>query len=243
MQAIRSPLKQHCKQIGKCHVTFFVVLNMQKTVICISHRIHHCINIKDWWKSVRSLEYWRNLFYAVRRGGKVQCRAISDLLMLNPELNLHTHKFTCRVHGESPWRAVQHAIYTAVSGDTHLSISRWIIEGTPPPPCFLHCLELVVAPEYKDHVALVVRGVNLFKFLFAHVVFLVISPLFFSSPPMNQLLSLGTLLPPWRLFSKGFSPRTQLNRNFHAPAHRHTFHFLVSYYSLISLFCFFLVEL
>lgn len=136
-----------------------------------------------------------------------------------------------------PWRAVQHAIYTTVSGDTHLSISRWIIEGTPPPPCFLHRLELVVAPEYKDHVALEVRGANLFKFLFPHVVFLVIPPLlYFSSPPMNQLLSLGTLLPPWRLFSKGFSPRTQLNRNFHAPAHRHTFHFLVSYYSLISLF-------
>lgn len=147
-----------------------------------------------------------------------------------------------------PWRAVQHAIYTTVSGDIHLSISRWIIEGTPPPPCFLHRLELVVAPEYKDHVALEVWGANLFKFLFPHVVFLVIPPLlYFSSPPMNQLLSLGTLLPPWRLFSKGFSPRTQLNRNFHAPAHRHTFHFLVSYYSLISLFfcigSFFLVEL
>lgn len=118
MHAIRSPLKQHCKQIGKCHVTF-LLLNMQKTVICISHRIHHCINIKDWWRSVGSFEYWRNLFYAVRRGGRVQCRAISDLLMLNPELNLHTHKFTCRVHGESPGELCN-MLSTLRSLETHI---------------------------------------------------------------------------------------------------------------------------
>lgn len=154
---------------------FFKLLNMQKTVICISHRIHHCINIKDWWRSVRSLEYWRNLFYAVRRGGRVQCIHIRS-----SHVEPWTQSPYSQIHMQSswrvPWRAVQHAIYTTVSGDTHLSISRWIIEGTPPPPCFLHRLELVVAPEYKDHVALEVRGANLFKFLFPHVVFLVTPP-------------------------------------------------------------------
>lgn len=89
-----------------------------------------------------------------------------------------------------PWRAVQHAIYTTVSGDIHLSISRWIIEDTPPSPCFLHRLELVVAPEYKDHVALEVRGANLFKFLFPHVVFLV-------TPPIFQFPSYESVAFPW----------------------------------------------
>lgn len=91
-----------------------------------------------------------------------------------------------------PWRAVQHAIYTTVSGDTHLSISRWIIEGTPPPPCFLHRLELVVAPEYKDHVALEVRGANLFKFLFPHVVSSHLPP-----PPIFQFPSYESVAFPW----------------------------------------------
>lgn len=175
---------------------FFLLLNMQKTVICISHRIHHCINIKDWWRSVGSLEYWRNLFYAVRRGGRVQCRAISDLLMLNPELNLHTHKFTCRVHGESPGELCN-MLSTLRSLETHIFQSPdELLKAHHPHHVFYIGWNQLLLQSTRTMLHWRFEGRIYLNFFFL-MLFLVISPpLYFSSPPMNQLLSLGTLLPP-----------------------------------------------
>lgn len=107
--------------------------------------------------------------------------------MLNPELNLHTHKFTCRVHGESPGELCN-MLSTLQSLETHIFQSPdELLKAHHPHHVFLHRLELVVAPEYKDHVALEVRGANLFKFLFAHVVFLVISPPIFQFPSYESV--------------------------------------------------------
>lgn len=55
---------------------------------------------------------------------------------------------------ESPRRARQYVIHTVASGDARLSISVWIIKGTPPPSCFLHWLELVSFASPEDRVAL-----------------------------------------------------------------------------------------
>lgn len=225
---------------------FFLLLNMQKTVICISYRIHHCINIKDWWRSVGSFEYWRNLFYAVRRGGRVQCRAISDLLMLNPELNLHTHKFTCRVHGESPGELCN-MLSTLRSLETHIFQSPdELLKAHHPHHVFLHRLELVVAPEYKDHVALEVRGANLFKFLFPHVVFLV-------TPPIFQFPSYESVAFPWyftstlkTLFKRIFptySAQSQFSCTCSSPHFPFLGKLLQSDFSVFLYWFFFLVEL
>lgn len=70
----------------------------------------------------------------------------------------------------------------------NLQMNYW--RHTTPTMFFLHRLELVVAPEYKDHVALEVRGANLFKFLFPHVVFLV-------TPPIFQFPSYESVAFPW----------------------------------------------
>lgn len=139
--------------------------------------------------------------------------------MLNYDPNLHTHKFTGGVHSEPLRRAEQHTLHAVVSRDTHLSICRWIIKGTAPPPCFLHGLELVALPEYKDHVALEFEGwicLNFDVFLILCVEsFLYLSiplsypscfPLAFCSYPANS-------------YQNYFPPRSLLRHYFHLLAH------------------------
>lgn len=202
---------------------------------CSSLAIHCCINIKhltrdgeNTWEGICAIlleeEVW------------VQCSAIWDLLMLISDPDLNTHKFTDRVHSKSLWRAEQHTIHTAVSGDTHLSISRWIIEGTPPPPCFLHGLELVAFAEYKDHVALEFEGricSNLYVLLMLYVL---PSPFFYLSIPLLYLSSFPLVLfsHPADSYQNDFPPHTLPRPYFDALAFSYTFNFLASYSNLIS---------
>lgn len=173
-------------------------------------------------RPVGSLEYWRNLLYAVRRRGMAQRTATSDLLTLNPELNLHTYKS----RKQSSWRVPAESCATCYlhrrlwrHTSFNLQMNYWR-HTTPTMFFFFFCIgwEWAVAPEYKDCVALEFEGwiyLKLFKIV--------------NSPLMHHLLSPGAFLPPRRLFSKGSPPthtHTRLNHNFHAPAHCYTFPFL-----------------
>lgn len=118
-----------CKTIIACGLqsTFDPLLHQHKT--------------SQWILSFERFFYF--YFIAILEDEVRRSPPYETFLTLNSDPALYTHAFTGRVHSESLQRAEKRTIHTAVSGDTHLSISRWIIEGTPPPPCFLHGLELV----------------------------------------------------------------------------------------------------
>lgn len=80
-------------------------------------------------------------------------------------------------HSQTPQPSVRreagNMLSTVAPGDTHLSISGWIIKSTPPPSCFLHRLELVSFASYQGRVVLqlVLFPPTLFLLCFFNVFF------------------------------------------------------------------------
>lgn len=119
---------------------------------------------------------------------RLQCSAVRDPLMWNPDphLNMLTRWQQSLCEG-----AEQRAIHAEASGDTHPSVTRWIIEDTPPLPCFLHGLELAGC-------CIVKRPLEWRPRLWVD------SSFFYLSIQLWEL-SLDTVLPPCRQLSKWFS--------------------------------------